>query len=186
MADKETLGEGMSFLLSGVIHAAARSVAQLEERLQESRGSNNTVEEDMKYRKAGVALPPMQFHAMEKKMYTYAAWCEMWFGERAEFVANLWALLTAWRSKEQVSQDIPMDTYTDLVYQIIQDARQYFATITTLDNLGATPPRLPSSGLGSYTTQLRHNLENFGKPLEWMSQKSPAVKNPFAGGGQQK
>ena len=95
IADRETLGEGMRFLLFGVIHAAARSVAQLEERLQESRGSNNTVEEERKYRKSGVALPPMQFHAMEKKIYTYAAWCEMWFGERAEFVANLWALLTA-------------------------------------------------------------------------------------------
>ena len=99
MADMETLGEGMSFLLFGVIHAAARSVAQLEERRQEARGSNNTVEEERKYRKAGVALPPMHFHAMEKQIYTYAAWCEMWFGERAEFVGNLWALLTAWRSK---------------------------------------------------------------------------------------
>ena len=69
MADKETLGEGMSFLLFGVIHAATRSVAQLGERLQESRGSNNTtVEEERKYRKAGVSLPPMQFHAMKKEI----------------------------------------------------------------------------------------------------------------------
>ena len=119
-----------------------------------------------KFRKAGVDLPPMNFHAMEKQVYTYAAWCEIWFGERSEFVGNLWALLTAWRSKEQVSQGIQLDMYTDLAYQIVQDARQYFATITTLDDLSATPPRLPSSGMGSYTTQLRHNLANLGKTLE--------------------
>ena len=121
------------------------------------------MDDEQKYRKTGVLLPPMHFHSMENQLYRYDVWCNMWFGSRCEFMIHMWALLEAWQSKEQVSESIPMDSYTDMAYQVIQDARQFFATITHLDDLTATSPRLPSLSLTPFTVQLENNLSNFLK-----------------------
>ena len=95
LPDSGTLGDGMSFILFGVIHAAQRSALRLEEAIYDKRGVNMSVENEQKYRKTGVPLPPMHFHSMEKHLYTYAEWYNMWFGSRCEFVIHMWALLAA-------------------------------------------------------------------------------------------